>query len=315
VRKKQVAQMSNWKEWFRKGVRRLREFENPSPAEPTRLPRVGLALGGGFARGVAHIGVLRVLEQEGIRVHCIAGTSVGGLIATAYAGGAPLDAIAHRACTTTFRDFARWHLSRYGLATNDRLERYLYEFCGKRRIEELKIPLAIPATDLLTGESVNFTSGETGTALRASCAYPGLFEPVEIDGRVLVDGFVSSPVPVDAVRELGAEIVIAVYLGMGVQKEKPRHMGEILWRAFSIMQNNSLCNLPDRCDVLIQPDVAPFAWDDFRRGNELAAAGEAATREALPEIRRLLVPRAYPATANDYRYAQLELASRPSPSQ
>jgi NTE family protein len=304
--------MKNWKEWFQKGLRRVREFEEPPAAPAMRLPRLGLALGGGFARGVAHIGVLRVLEQEGIQISCIAGTSVGGLIATAYASGAPVDAIGQRACKTTFRDFARWHLSRYGLATNDRLDRYLYEFCGKRRIEELKIPLAIPATDLMTGEPVYFTSGETGQALRASCAYPGLFEPVEMDGRVLVDGFVSAPVPVDAARDLGAEVIIAVYLGMGVQTEKPRHMGEILWRAFSIMQNNSLCNLPDRCDVLIQPDVSAFAWDDFSRGNELAAKGAEATREALPEIKRLLVPRAFPATAQDQRYAKMELA-RPLP--
>lgn len=306
--------MSEWREWFWKGLQRLREFEKAPPARPTRLPRVGLALGGGFARGVAHIGVLRVFEQEGIPIHCIAGTSVGGLIATAYASGAPLEAIAQRACTTTFRDFARWHLSRYGLASNDRLERYLYEFCGKRRIEELKIPLAIPATDLLTGEPVNFTRGETGRALRASCAYPGLFEPVELDGRVLVDGFVSAPVPIDAARELGAEVLIAVYLGMGRAKEKPRHMAEILWRSFSIMQNNSLCNLPERCDVLIQPDVTPFAWDDFSRGKELVAAGEAATRAALPEIRGYLVPRVFPASAHDSRFARLELASRPAPS-
>ena len=305
--------MSDLKKWFQDSLRRLREFEKPRPAGPTRLPRVGLALGGGFARGVAHIGVLRVLEQEGIRVDCIAGTSVGGLIAAAYASGAPLEAIAQRACSTSFRDFARWHLSRYGLASNDRLERYLHEFCGKHRIEELKIPLAIATTDLLKGEPVYFTRGETSAALRASCAYPGLFEPVELDGRVLVDGFVSAPVPVDAARELGAEVIIAVYLGMGVQTEKPRHMGEILWRAFSIMQNNSLCNLPERCDVLIAPDVSPFAWDDFSRGKELAAAGEAATRAVLPEIRSLMVPQAFPATAHDPRLAKLNLASGTEP--
>jgi NTE family protein len=304
--------MSNWKNWLQDGLRRLREFEKPRPAAQTRPPRVGLALGGGFARGVAHVGVLRVLEQEGIPVACIAGTSVGGLIAAAYASGAPLEAIAHRACTTSFRDFARWHLSRYGLASNDRLDRYLNELCGKHRIEDLKIPLAIATTDLLRGEPVYFTSGETGAALRASCAYPGLFEPVEIDGRVLVDGFVSAPVPVDAVRELGAEVIIAVYMGMGVQKDKPRHMGEILWRSFSIMQNNSLCNLSDRCDVLIQPNVAPFAWDDFGRGNELVAAGELAARAALPEIRRLVAPRAFPATAHDEHRAKLSLASGPA---
>lgn len=304
--------MSDWKDWLRDGLRRLREFEKPRPAGPTRLPRVGLALGGGFARGVAHIGVLRVLQQEGIPVFCIAGTSVGGLIAAAYASGAPLEAIAQRACTTTFRDFARWHLSRYGLASNDRLERYLDEFCGKHRIEELKIPLAIATTDLLRGEPVYFTSGETGAALRASCAYPGLFEPVELDGRVLVDGFVSAPVPVDAARQLGADVVIGVYLGMGVQKERPRHMGEILWRAFSILQNNSLCNLYERCDVVIEPDVSPFAWDDFSRGNELVAAGEESARAALPQIRRLLVPRAFPATAHDDRHVKLNLASGPA---
>jgi len=287
--------MAMWKELLKEGVKRVRDFENSRTLPVTRLPRLGLALGGGFARGVAHVGVMRVLEQEGIHISCIAGISVGALIAATYASGAPLESIADRACRTTFRDFARWHLSRYGLASNDRLEGYLYEFCGKRRIEELKIPLAIATTDLLSGHSVYFTKGETGPALRASCAYPGLFEPVEIDGHVLVDGFVGTPVPVDAARVLGAEVVIAVYLGMGTAKEKPRNMVEILWRSFSIMQNNSLRDIYDRCDVVIEPDVSSFMWDDFHRGRELVAAGEAATRAALPKIRSLMAPRGFPA--------------------
>ena len=281
-------------DFLRRGLRRIREFAHGPAAEPARTPRVGLALGGGFARGIAHLGVLRVLEDAGIRVEFLSGTSVGGLIAAAYASGAPLEAISQRAMATSFRDFAKWSLSRYGLASNERLSRFVYEFCGVHTIEEMKRPLVICSVDLLSGEPYYFTKGDVGIALRASCAYPGLFQPVEYDGRVLVDGFLTSPVPVEAARMLGAELVIGVYLGMTGPAPRPKHMGEVLWRSFAIMQQQALERRDRSADVLISPEVRDFAWDDFSRTADMVAAGEEAARAALPRIRELLEP---PATA------------------
>lgn len=272
------------------GLRRIREFARGPEPEPFHPPRIGLALGGGFARGIAHLGVLRVLEEAGVHVACLAGTSVGGLIAASYASGAPLDAISRRAVSTSFRDFARWSLSRYGLASNERMGRYVHEFCGVQRIEDMKRPLAICAADLLSGEPYYFTKGDLGVAIRASCAYPGLFQPVEFDGRLLVDGFLIGPVPVEAARTLGAELVIGVYLGMSGPSPRPKHMGEVLWRSFAIMQQQALSRRDRSADVLICPDIRDFGWDDFSRTEEMIAAGEAATREALPRIRELLQP-------------------------
>jgi len=243
----------NLRQFFRRGIERLREFARGPVEEAPRRPRVGVALGGGFARGIAHLGVLRELERENIAVHCVSGTSVGALIGAGYASGAPVEAIARRAMNTSFRDFARWSLPRYGLASNSRMERYIYEFCGVKRIEDLKLPLAICSVDLLSGEAYNFTRGDIGIALRASCAYPGLFQPVEYEGRLLVDGFLTGPVPVDAARTLGAEVVIGVYLGMGGPVPRPKHMGEILWRSFSIMQHQAVQRRDRAPEVMIAP--------------------------------------------------------------
>jgi NTE family protein len=277
---------------FQAGVRRIRGFAYGAPPEPARPSRVGLALGGGFARGISHLGVLRVLEAEGIPVYCLSGTSVGGLIAAAYASGAPVEAISKRAIATTFRDFARWSFSRFGLASNIRMGHFVEEFCGIERIEKMKKPLAICAVDLLSGEPYYFTKGDLGLALRASCAYPGLFQPVEFEGKLLVDGFLTGPVPVEAARMLGAECVIGVYLGAPGPAPRPKHMGEVLWRSFAIMQQQAIQRRERGADVLISPDVKDFAWDDFSRTSELIAAGEAAARAALPRIREMLAPSA-----------------------
>jgi NTE family protein len=150
--------------------------------------------------------------------------------------------------------------------------------------------LAICAADLLSGEPYYFTKGDLGVALRASCAYPGLFQPVEHDGRLLVDGFLVGPVPVDAARTLGAELVIGVYLGTAGPVARPKHMGEVLWRSFSIMQQRALERSSRAAEVLIAPDVGDFAWDDFSRSEQMIAAGEAAARAALPRLRELLAP-------------------------
>jgi NTE family protein len=281
--------------WLRTVVNTVRDWAHgprgKKAQEPeVRRPRVGLALGGGFARGIAHIGVLRTLTQNNIPVDCIAGTSVGALIAAAYATGVPLEVMERRARSTQFKDFGRWRLSRMGFASNERLENYLYKVTTFHRFEETRIPLAIAATDLGSGQAVYFTRGEIGPALRASCAYPGMFLPVEHDGKILVDGFLAAPVPVDAVRMLGAEYVIAVFLDSAPEDEQPSNMIEVIGRSFSILQRHAHRNWRDKADLVIAPDVGHYAWDEFAQTPKLIAAGEAAAREALPRIRAALAP-------------------------
>ncbi len=288
--------------WLQTAVEKVREFAyaQPEPAAPRR-PRVGLALGGGFARGIAHVGVLRVFRENRIPIDCIAGTSVGALIASAYAAGVSLEEMEHQAAATRFRDFGRWTLSWMGLATNERLEGYLRRFSAVTSFDELKIPLAIATTDLGTGEAVYFTRGKLGPALRASCAYPGLFLPVEHEGRMLVDGFLVAPVPVDALRHLGADLVIAVYLEAG-GFDKPRNFADVIGRSFAIIQHNAHSDWRSKADVVLEPVVKQFLWDAFEKAPELIAAGEAAARAALPKIRRALAALAAPRIASTRPY-------------
>jgi len=281
--------MGSVRNWLEDAVRRVRTFAYGPPASAPARPKVGLALGGGFARGIAHLGVLKVLEANRVPVDCIAGTSVGALIAASYACGAPLAGLERLAAATQFKDFARWTLSWMGLASNERLENYLQRVCAVSKFEELKIPLAIAATDLGTGEAVYFTRGEIGPPLRASCAYPGLFLPVEHEGRILVDGFLAAAVPVEAARSLGADIVIAVYLESGGDAP-PKTMAEIISRSFSIMQRHAQQSWRKDADAVIEPLVKGYTWDDFSKTPELIAAGEAAARAAMPRILAALAP-------------------------
>src|SRR5437879_5191012 len=165
-----------------------------SAAVIPRRAGIGLALGGGFARGFAHLGVLQVLEQNHIPISHIAGTSVGSILGAAYASGAPLSHIIETCRKLRFRDIARWRVSRLGLASNQRLENLIERVFESRQFENLRIPLAVVATDLTSGEPVVFTQGNLVDAIRASCAFPGLFEPVEIGTRCLADAGLVAPV-------------------------------------------------------------------------------------------------------------------------
>jgi len=277
--------MGTASKWLTKAVRGLRSF---AYAGDGGRPKVGVALGGGFARGIAHIGVLRVFEENRIPVDFIAGTSVGALVAASYASGCPLDLMERQGRETHFRDFGRWTLSRMGMATNERLEHFLHKFTPAHSFADVKIPLSIVATDLVTGKPVHFTDGEIAPALRASCAYPGLFMPIEYRGHVLADGFLTEAAPAEAVRELGAELVISVYLDPGLLDEKPRNTIEIISRSFSIIQTHLVQPWRAETDILIEPDVHHVLWYEFEKTPQLVAAGEAAARAVLPKIKAAL---------------------------
>jgi NTE family protein len=269
-----------------------------APTLSTRIPAIGVALGGGFARGIAHIGVLKVLEQEGIPIRAVAGTSVGALIGAAYCSGLSIQELEEVAHKVRFTTFARWTLSRYGFATNDRMVTFLTRTLKCKTFEELHIPLGVTATDFNTGEGVVFHSGSIIDPVRASCAYPGMFLPVEIRGRYLVDGMLSYPVPTRPLREMGADRVLAVHLkGTWANGGPPRHLFDVIGQSFAIAQDAMSSMWKESADLVIEPNVAGFAYDDFKRADDLIHAGEVAMRKALPEVRKWLTAPEEPAQA------------------
>ena len=270
---------------------------------------IGLALGGGFARGFAHLGVLQVLEQHHIPISCIAGTSVGSILGAAYASGAPLAKILAVCRNLRFRDIARWRVSRLGLASNHRLTDLIEQVFESRDFEKLKIPLAVVATDLSTGDPVVFTHGNLVDAIRASCAYPGLFEPVEIGTRCLVDGGLVAQVPTQAARQLGANRVVAVSLGIQERYRKPpTNIFQVVARAVSAAQKNQSESWEKHADLVLRPSMQSMAWDEFERASEAIDAGIAAATRALSRIHRLLAADAAATRAATERPSQAQLA-------
>jgi NTE family protein len=264
-----------------------RELSRKGAAAEPRVPAIGVALGGGFARGMAHIGVLKVFEEEGIPVRIVAGTSVGALIGAAYCSGLSIEELEKVAHSVRFTTFARWTVSRYGFASNDRMVAFLARTLKVKTFEELRIPLGVTATDFNSGEGVVFHSGSIIDPVRASCAYPGMFLPVNICGRWLVDGMLSFPVPTRPLREMGAERVLAVHLkGQWSKDGAPRHLFDVIGQSFAIAQDQMSHLWRGAADLVVEPDVAGFAYDDFKRAGELIRSGEAAMRKALPEVRK-----------------------------
>jgi NTE family protein len=261
----------------------------PAGEQQAPIPKIGIALGGGFARGIAHIGVLKVLEEENIPVSFVAGTSVGALIGAMYCSGVSPVVMEQVACRVRFRDFARWTLSRYGFASNERMMGFLNGVLEVKTFEEMQIPLAVTATDFATGGGVVFHSGSLVDPVRASCAYPGMFLPVNIRGRLLVDGMLAHPVPTRPLRDMGADRVLAVHLkGRWGNDGVPRHLFDVIGQCFAIAQENSSTLWRPWADLVIEPNVNGFKYDDFEHACELVQAGEAVMRAALPEVRKWL---------------------------
>lgn len=255
-------------------------------------PGIGLALGGGFARGFAHLGVLRVLEQEQIPIACIAGSSIGGIFGAAYAGGLPIGSMISACRQIRFRDFTGWSSSRFGLGSNKRLAALIERCFDSRQFEDLAIPVAIVATDLDSGAPVLFQQGPLSEAIRASCAFPGLFEPVQFGTRHLADGSLVAPVPARAARELGAQIVVGVSLSLhDGETGAPSNIFQVACRAISAAQKAQMESLESQADFALYPSVDSMAWNAVERIDEAMHAGAFAARNALPQIRKFLTLR------------------------
>lgn len=263
-------------------------------AAKNERPRVGLALSGGAARGIAHVGVLRVLEEHRIPVDLVAGTSAGSLVAAALAAGLPVAEIEALARSLRWRDVGRMTLSRLGIQSNLRMEEFARNRLPITRFEEMKMPLAIVATDLHNGSAVVMSGeGDVAFAIRASCALPGWYVPVVDErGRQLVDGGLVANIPTAAARSIGADIVIAVDVNTeGAKFIGPPHsiLGVIL-QAMLVIQRTAATHQLQDADVVIRPRVGHLRWDEMTRADEFIAAGEEAARATIERIKHLVEP-------------------------
>jgi NTE family protein len=214
---------------------------------------------------------------------------VGSILGAAYASGAPLARIIATCRTLRFRDIGSWRVSRLGLASNHRLGDLIARVFDSKHFEDLRIPMAVVATDLNTGEPVVLTHGNLVDAIRASCAFPGLFEPVKIGTRCLADGGLVAPVPTRAARDLGAEFVLGVSVGIqDGDRGSPTNIFQVVTRAVSAAQKHQGEEWEHHADLVLRPDVQSFAWDAFDRADEAIEAGAAVARHALPRIRKYL---------------------------
>jgi NTE family protein len=263
----------------------------PAPVDG-RAPRVALVLGGGGARGFAHVGVIRVLEEARVPVELIVGTSVGSLVGAFYAGETNshlLERIAMELDRSDLFDFSiAPALFGTGLASGERLEEFVRDRAGTATIEALRVPFAAVATDLSTGEAVALRSGDLARAVRASSAIPGVFEPVEIEGRLLVDGGVVQNLPVRVAREMGADLVIAVDVTALPDPTRPRNFVEVFLQAVNVVVHAEVERSRRDADVLVAPAVGGIGFIEFDRKAEAIAAGIAAGRAALPRIQAAL---------------------------
>ena len=257
----------------------------PPPKPPPRPPRIGLALGGGAARGFAHIGVIQVLEESGIKPDLVVGTSAGSLVAALYAsgkGGAELAVLANAMDETAFAD---WSYPGRGLLRGEALAKFVRDNTSGRSIEQMALPLGIVATDLDSGLPILFQRGDPGVAVRASSAVPAVFQPVRIGTREYVDGGLVSPVPVRFAQQMGAELVIAVDISAapeGNATGDPLHM---LLQTFAIM-GRSINNFELRdADLVLRPKLAGVSSADFAARKRSIQAGREVMLTQLADLR------------------------------
>src|ERR1700722_3089162 len=271
----------------------FRTLQQLQKENPPGQYKVGVALCGGIAYGVAQIGVLKALEKAGVQVDCIAGTSAGAIIAAAYATGLPVSRIEEIGINTNWGELFSFRPSRSGLVSSGPIEEYIHKYLKVATFDELKKPLAVVATDICSGQEVVFTRGALDKAVRASCTIPGIYSPVEMEGCQLVDGGMSENVPVKALKALGADVVIAVNVFGHNQVFPPAsNVFQILMRVWYFFVREQ-SHWREQADVLIEPDLRLFDLFDFSTGKSLIDAGEKEAKRQMPKIKQVIQRRFY----------------------
>jgi NTE family protein len=269
------------------------------PAEVTvakpapRPPRIGLALGGGAARGFAHIGVIQVLEENGIRPDLVVGTSAGSLVAALYASGKNGVLLGQLAQTMDESTITDWSFPGRALIRGDALARYVREETGNRAIEKMPLPLGIVATDLDSGQPILFQMGDTGLAVRASSAVPAVFQPVRIGTREYVDGGLVSPVPVRFAKQMGAEVVVAVDISAAPEGNPTGDPMRMLLQTFAIMGRSINSFELREADVVLRPKLPGVGSADFTARKRSIQAGRDAALAMLPQLKAAIAAKTH----------------------
>jgi len=256
------------------------------PPAPPRPPRIGLALGGGAARGFAHIGVIQVLEEQGLRPDLVVGTSAGSLVAAMYASGKSGVEMGSLAQSMDESGLTDWSFPGRGLIRGEALARYVRSQTSGLNIEQMKIPLGIVATDLGDGSAILFQRGDTGVAVRASSAVPAVFQPVKIGSREYVDGGLVSPVPVRFARQMGADLVIAVDISSPPDGNATGDALRMLLQTFAIMGRSINRFELKEADVVLRPGLSGVSGADFTARMKVIQSGREAALAALPQLRQ-----------------------------
>jgi NTE family protein len=260
------------------------------PTAPKRPPKIGLALGGGAARGFAHVGVIAALEEAGIKPDFVVGTSAGSLVAAIYASGKNAAQLQQAALAMEEADITDWTLPFFGrgMLRGDALARYVNAQVNNKLMESMVIPLGVVATDLRTGQGALFQRGDTGMAVRASSAVPSVFNPVKIGAAEYVDGGLVSPVPVRYARQMGAELIIAVDISSAPEGNAADSQLQILLQTFAIMGKSiNSFELKD-AELVVRPELVGVKSGDFTAKRRAMDAGKAAMQRAMPQLRALI---------------------------
>jgi len=260
-----------------------------APPPPVKPPaKVALVLGAGASRGFAHIGVLKILEANRVPIHLIVGTSAGSLVGCMYAYGFNAFQLQSLSFPVEKADIIDLTVPDNGFVKGEKLEAFVNHMLKNTPIEKLRIPFYAVAADIQTGEEAVFASGNTGTAVRASCAIPGVFQPVRIGSRIYVDGGIVSPVAVDYAKQMGADLVIAVDISVGVESPPPKTLIETIMQSVVVMHSKIAQSQLARADIVIRPRVSHIGSADFTRRHEAVLEGEKAALEAMPQVKAAL---------------------------
>ncbi len=257
-------------------------------SSPAKRRQLGLALSGGGTRGLAHIGVLQALEDNGIRADYLSGTSIGAFIAALYAFGVPPKEIGDIGQRMSPINVSKLKLSRLALFSNEELGRLIQARIGNARVEESPIPLAIIAVDIGTGEKIVMRQGEVASAVMASNAVPGIYQPITIAGRMLVDGGIAEDVPISPLRPMGADVVVAVNLSAERRYRTPDNIVDIILNAIEIAIDEDTKVQVRAADVLIEPQLSHFPRMDVSKIDEFISEGYRAAEAKIKKIRRTL---------------------------
>jgi NTE family protein len=272
----------------------VKEIQPPPVIQPpvqllSKPAKIALVLGAGSSKGFAHIGVLKIFESNKIPIHMIVGTSVGSAVGSLYAYGIDAFSLQKLAISINQGDIIDpLIIPSNGFIKGEKLEEFINKSVKNTPIEKLKIPFYVIATDLENGQEMVFGKGNTGAAVRASCSIPGIFRPVKISERIYVDGGVVSPVPVEAAKRFGADVVIAVDVSAGAERTQPEGTIETILQSINIMYSKLSAIQLAKADVVIKPKVGHISSSDFSKKHEAILEGEKAAIEALPQMMAII---------------------------